>query len=271
MKPSLFSLALAGMALLSPPSPVLAGPLYTMKVPVPGLRLANATANPPVNAPAQLQQFGSYRAWSDGTLAASCQAYRQGDANHAYTGATGDGQYRILVEGNPVDVSCDMTTDGGGWTVVIASPATTAADLAKLADVSGLGTLTTDSSKGLSWGDLTMATLGLKNLGQLAFRVTYSANYTSGWGSLVVESTNRAGQAWSNSQGVFSVYDAWTSDTNKQQVVVDGVASTVGALAGVTFQSRVYASASAFQFWNMGRPSSAGAYQRRYIAYLAIR
>ena len=49
------------------------------------------------------------------------------------------------------------------------------------------------------------------------------------------------------------------------------VNGTVDALAGVTFQSRVYASASAFQFWNMGRPSSAGAYQRRYIAYLAIR
>lgn len=70
---------------------------------------------------AGIAPFSGYRAWSDGTLAASCKEYRNGKAGYAYLGATGDGIYRIDVDGPgalaPVDVVCDMTTEGGGWTV----------------------------------------------------------------------------------------------------------------------------------------------------------
>jgi hypothetical protein len=69
-----------------------------------------------------LTQYSGYRAWSDGTLAKSCKEYRTGKAGYAYMGASGEGVYRIDVDGAgtlaPVDVVCDMTTDGGGWTVV---------------------------------------------------------------------------------------------------------------------------------------------------------
>jgi hypothetical protein len=68
-----------------------------------------------------VRQYPGYRAWSDGTFAATCNDYRTGKAGYAYLGATGDGVYRIDVDGAgpfaPSDVVCDMSTDGGGWTV----------------------------------------------------------------------------------------------------------------------------------------------------------
>jgi hypothetical protein len=68
-----------------------------------------------------IQQFSGYRAFADGTYAATCNGYRNPGAPHYYQGATGDGIYRITPGGSPYDVYCDMTTNGGGYTVIEAS------------------------------------------------------------------------------------------------------------------------------------------------------
>lgn len=64
---------------------------------------------------------GTRRAWSDGTYAATCEAYRRPPAGYAYAGSTGSGLYAIDPDGDgaPMTVYCDQVTEDGGWTRVV--------------------------------------------------------------------------------------------------------------------------------------------------------
>jgi LruC domain-containing protein len=61
---------------------------------------------------------GVSRRWSDGTFAVGCWQYRNPPTGYVYAGQTGDGRYTIQPGATPFDVYCDMTTDGGGYTLV---------------------------------------------------------------------------------------------------------------------------------------------------------
>lgn len=66
---------------------------------------------------------GGAREWSDGSVAASCNAYRHPGPSGSYEGATGTGSYTISPTGTPIAVWCDMDFDGGGWTMYLSTRA----------------------------------------------------------------------------------------------------------------------------------------------------
>lgn len=90
---------------------------------------------------------GGYRTWSDGALATSCKDYRFPPEGRAYSGAVGDGVYRIQPAGSVAhDTYCDMTTDGGGWTMCWTEGDGT---LVRLASDAPGGSFGTDGYRGL--------------------------------------------------------------------------------------------------------------------------
>jgi len=110
--------------------------------------LPTSTATP-TNTPIVIVNTGGYRTWGDGTCAGSCYAYMNPSAPYEYSGDTGDGVYIIDIGGDTLAVRCDMTTDGGGWTMVLLN-----SNFAGPMDVNWYDTVNTNNIRGSIAGSL---------------------------------------------------------------------------------------------------------------------
>lgn len=62
-----------------------------------------------------ITDYGTYKGWSNGTYASTCDAYRNPTVGFSYTGSTGDGVYKINLNSSPTNVYCLMSRNGFGY------------------------------------------------------------------------------------------------------------------------------------------------------------
>jgi hypothetical protein len=182
---------------------------------------------------------GSGKKWADGTFAKTCNEYRNPTLPFSYAGVTGDGLYTIDPDGvggnAEFDVDCDMTFDGGGWTLVAHRDALTAISGAAAIGSPGdatfkLATTVIDSIVGESTHWLFFGSVSNKRVKLTTSQSetnTYSdfdssqfiiANGVAGCGALNFDGVNRIdvdsmgnGRCWGYPISSGSWYDAHTS------------------------------------------------------------
>jgi Fibrinogen beta and gamma chains, C-terminal globular domain len=164
--------------------------------------------------PGFIHNFGTYRAYTDGTYAISCDRYRNPTSStYHYDGNTGDGTYRIQPVAHifAFDVYCDMTNDSGGW-MLAAVPRRA---VAKMSETTGLldPTQTSAGRNAEIWG--TASTVPFTQL-----------RFTNNWPT----PTSKNIATWGSAQtfsGLLTTYSTY----ERTNVVLSGgsISSTIGS------------------------------------------
>lgn len=179
----------------------------------------------------------SGRSYADGSYASSCNDYYTGGN---YTGATGDGKYLINLNGTVLSVYCDMTTAGGGWTLIAKISGSDGVDRwgynqTIYYDTSTLGdatTLAVSDAKSAAYSSLAAKDILIRRIDGSAYVVhRYSATALS-WGQFLTNHWGGCGVAVSTSATVlvddgrdsliggslyFRQYDGYFPDCSSQE------------------------------------------------------
>lgn len=138
---------------------------------------------------------GTSRRYYDGRIAQTCKEYfTKNEGKYNYSGSgVGSGLYRIKPDSSlpAFDATCDMDTNGGGWTQ-ISDTSPTLAELARFGSTSAISGTFTTTAQGFNWGTTVAfnscqqetAYTYSANIPHSSVRVTYSGTYNNPSGGL---------------------------------------------------------------------------------------
>jgi hypothetical protein len=160
------------------------------------------------------------RQYENGYVPRTALEYLNPKPGYLYEGDTGSGVYKIMVADRPVDVFCDMETDGGGWMYLITSHVTSLDYIKQLGDTYSIEqTLYRSEDFGMGWGDNTGEWYGIQfyNMPFTEISVYLSGEYDN-----PTEGTGYLEMITGASGVVVSFKDENTDAESGQTLIVDG-------------------------------------------------